>query len=298
VASTGAVTAAGPATVPVAVIVLTLNEELNLPAALASVAGWAEQVFVVDSFSSDSTPSVASDHGAEVYRHEFEHWSTQRNWALDNLPFHTPWVLFLDADEQLTSELALEATQALRSVADQVAGFYVSRRFIFLGRWLKGGGLWPNHVLRLVRRDRVRVEKIGAWEYFRVDGETLTLSGSLLHDDRKGVTDWVSKHNGYASAEAHAIVSDTRSVTTSKAQGSLEHQRQVTLRKHVWLRLPLLIRPWLLFIYRYGVQLGFLDGIPGFLYCFLHDLWFPLLVAAKVRELRLSGGGIALRRED
>lgn len=271
-----------------AVVILTLNEELNLPAALASVHGWAQQVFVVDSFSLDSTLEVARDHEAQVYQHAFEHWAAQRNWSLDNLPIETPWVLFLDADEQLTPALALEAAQALQSVSADVGGFYVSRRFIFLGRWLKGGGLWPNFVLRLVRKEKTRVERIGAWEYFRVAGQTRKLNGSLLHDDHKGVTDWVTKHNRYASAEAadDRRQSDTR--VAANTEGSLERRKQVMLRQHIWLRIPLLARPWILFAYRYGVQGGFRDGVPGFIYCFLHDFWFPLLVVAKVRELQLS----------
>jgi len=120
----------------ISVIILTFNEELNLPTSLGSVAVWADQVFIVDSFSNDRTLEVAKKFGVEIHQNSWSDWAIQRNWALDNLPIRNQWVLFLDADERVSTELANEIREALKNVPDEVSGFYINRRFIFLGKEL------------------------------------------------------------------------------------------------------------------------------------------------------------------
>ena len=173
------------------VLILTYNEEVNLPVTLASVCGWAGHVAVVDSFSTDKTVEIAADFDVPVYQNHFEHWASQRNWGFDNVPINTEWVLWLDADEQVTPELAQEITEALTMVEKDVAGFYMDRHFFFMGRWLKWGGYAPNWVLRLCRPDRTRLIPAGDREYFRIDGEARYLKGYLHHEDppRFGVLD-------------------------------------------------------------------------------------------------------------
>jgi hypothetical protein len=120
--------------VPVSVLIPTLDEEVNLPECLSSVA-WADEVFVVDSFSNDRTTTIARDSGAQVVQHAFESYSRQKNWALDNLPFRNEWVLIVDADERVTPELRCEIETTLATGA--CAGYYLNRRFIFLGVWIR-----------------------------------------------------------------------------------------------------------------------------------------------------------------
>ena len=268
---------------PVAVVILTYNEEANLPYALASVTDWARQVFVVDSFSTDRTLEIAKSHGAEVFQHPFEHWATQRNWAIDTLPTKSPWTLFLDADESVTEDLAEEISRELPRTPDDVAGYYLDRRFFFLGRCLKHGGYRPNWVLRLVRANRTRVVPAGDREYFHVNGKTLSLSGNLLHEDRRGLDFWIAKHNRISNmAVTHMR---TRGAQSGNGTGSSKegHLRN-WLRANALERFPALLRPFGMFIYRYFLRLGFFDGKEGAIYYFLHDFWYPFLIAAKTFE--------------
>ncbi len=270
---------------PLAVIILTYNEELNLPATLDSVCGWAAQVFVVDSFSTDRTLELAKSYGVEVHQHPFEDWATQRNWALDNLPIRVPWVLFLDADERVTSSLAEEIGRILPRTPPEVVAYYIDRHFFFMGRWLKHGGYSPNWVLRLVRPERTRVIPAGDREYFQVSGMARYLKGHLIHDDLRGLDFWITKHIRISSMAARRFVSPVAH-RISGPTGELEGHWRIWLRQNAVERLPLLMQPFAMFFYRWVLRLGFLDGTQGFVYYFLHDLWYPLLVSAKVMELR------------
>lgn len=282
---------------PLAVIILTYNEELNLPGALDSVCGWAGQVFVVDSFSTDRTVEIAKSYGAEIYQHPFGDycdWAAQRNWALDNLPIKHDWVLFLDADERVTPELAREITDVLPCVDAEVGGFYINRRFVFMGRWLRHGGRYPDRVLRLVRRDRTRVLRVGRAEYFQVNGRVQYLKHDMLHADQKGLAFWISKHNRYSDIGAKEVLelesgklsSFEQQNRNKGSQSELEGRYRIWIKQRVWPRLPSVARPLLRFFYRYFFQLGFLDGKEGLIYYVLHEFWYPFLIDAKAEELR------------
>src|SRR5207249_789568 len=148
----------GKENVALDVLILTRNEEKNIADCLQSVA-WARELFVVDSDSSDRTADIAKSFGASVFVHPFEGYATQRNWALENLPFSNEWVLMLDADERVPPALAAEIAKVIRSNGKGIVGFYLVRRFLFLGRWLRHGGLYPTWLLRLFNWRRVWFEE-------------------------------------------------------------------------------------------------------------------------------------------
>lgn len=277
---------------PLTVIILTYNEERNLPTSLSSVYGWAEEVFIVDSFSDDDTLSIAKEFGVEVYQNQFEHWATQREWALEVLPITTEWVLFLDADEAVSVELAAEIQEETTSWPDDVAGVFLDRRFYFLGRWLRHGGFAPNHVLRLIRPNRTKLIPAGDREYFHVDGKTQTLKGYLIHEDKRDLAFWIKKHNRI-SAYAAQFRFDQASYNefgknTSSASGSVEGRRRIFIKDRIVARLPFWLQPFLYFFYRYIFKLGFLDGKEGLFFYILHDFWYPWLIEAKIAELEYN----------
>ena len=273
---------------PISVIILTFNEEINLPTSLGSVAEWADQVFIVDSFSNDRTLDIAKEHGAKIYQNGWVDFATQRNWALDNLPIRNQWVLFIDADERVSPELANEISEALKNVSDAVSGFYINRRFIFLGKALKHGGYNPNWILRLVRPDKTRVLPAGGIEYFKVEGNVLRLKSLMIHEDAKDLSFFIDKHNKFYSELAAKKLFHNEKVSTEDTEKryALEGKRRIWLKENVLNKLPLFLRPLLLFGYKYFFKLGFLDGKEGFIYFFLHDFWYPFLVDAKVFELK------------
>ena len=274
------------AQVDVAVVVLTYNEQLNLAQALQSVRGWAREVFVFDSFSTDRTVDIAREHGAHVMQHRFENYARQRNAALDQLPITAEWVLFLDADEWLPDALKDEI-EGLIARDPTENGFYLSFRFLWMGRWIRRG-YYPTWVLRLLRRGKARCEDRSVNEHLVVEGATRRLANDFVHEDHRGVADWVEKHNRYTTLEARELFrlrSEQVGEIDARLFGS-QAQRRRWLRHRVFNRLPPLVRPVLYWIYRYFICGGFLDGREAFTYHFLQALWYPMLIDIKYLEMR------------
>ena len=278
--------------VPVSVLVLTRNEEANIAECLESV-GWADEVFVVDSFSTDRTGEIAERLGAKVYPHTFSGYAAQRNWALDYVPFSNEWVLMLDADERIPAALAGDIARAVCDEGDGPDGYYLTSRHHFLGRWLKHGGLYPTWILRLFRWQHVRFEDRPMNEHAILEGRAGYLRQPYEHQDRKPLSNWVVKHTRYAGLEAEEFLQETlaggyaSSIPIRLWGRQEERKRWIKLR--VWNRLPLLLRPFLFFFRNYFLRLGFLDGRPGFIYHVLWSFWYPFLVSASIMERRYEG---------
>jgi len=271
----------------VAVILLTYNEEVNIAQALGSVAGWAQELFVLDSFSTDRTLEIAGEYPCHIVQHRFENYATQRNYALDHLPITSEWVLFLDADEWLPAPLKQEISTVL-ATAPAANGFTLNRRLFWMGRWIRRG-YYPARILRLFRRGKGRCEDREVNEHLIVEGETAQLKHDFMHEDRKGVTEWIAKHNRYATLEAQALVNSAPAAEYREIDARFfgtQAQRTRWLRHRVWNRMPLLIRPFFYFGYRYVLTGGFLDGRQAFAFHFLQALWFPLLIDIKYLEMK------------
>jgi glycosyltransferase involved in cell wall biosynthesis len=273
--------------VPVSVVVLTFNEERNLAACLDSVKSWAARVFVVDSGSVDATLAIARGRGAEVVTHPFETHAKQWQWALATLPIETEWVLGLDADQQVTPELAEQIARLLQQ-GTAAAGVFVRRRQIFRGKWIRFGGYYPKYLLKLFRRSRVSVDADDLVDHhFSVSGPTVSLTGDLIEDNHNEaeIAVWTAKHNRYAVLQARQEVAATRErVGLSALFGNPD--ARVRFLKQVWSGLPLFVRPCLYVFYRYVLRLGFLDGKQGFIFHVLQGFWYRLLVDINVDELR------------
>ena len=187
---------------PVSVLVPTMDEELNLPECLDSIA-WADEVFVVDSFSQDRTVEIARARGAHAVQHPFETYARQKNWALDTVPLRHEWVLILDADERVTPELRAEI-ESLLAGGPACAGFYVNRRLIFLGRWIRHAGWYPSWNLRLFQHRLGRYEDRPVHEHVVLEGRVGYLRHDLLHLDRRPLEAFIARHNRYSTLEAEA----------------------------------------------------------------------------------------------
>jgi len=223
--------------VPVAVIVIAQNEELNIQHCLKSVVGWAEQVFVVDGFSIDRTPELARACGAKVVQHEFVDWASQRNWALENLPLRTEWVFFIDADEQVTDKFKTAFEKTILNAPDDLAGVYIRKTLYFLNRPLRHIHEPPH--MRIVRQGRARWIGEGAREYCLVRGRSVTLKEPLIHWDRKGLHSWIEKQNRNATREATVILNgqQTRNIPGEQAL-HIERPMRTWIRARVYARLP------------------------------------------------------------
>ena len=279
-----------PSSGTVAIVILTYNEEANIAHALSNVVDWADEVFVLDSMSTDGTVSLAQQYECHVAEHPFEDYSKQRNYALDTLPIRSEWVFFLDADERLSDQLKKEIT-SLVATSPIENGFHVKGRFIWMGRWIRHG-YYPTWFLRLFRRGKGRCENRAVNEHLSVAGAAGYLVNDLIHEDRRGIGDWIAKHNRYASLEALELTrteQERRSNELAPRLMGSQAERKRWIRRHVWNKLPPLVRPVAYFCFRYVLRLGFLDGIPGLTFHFLQALWYPILIDIKYLELRAIG---------
>jgi len=280
---------------PVTVLILTHNEELNVTDCLRSV-DWAAEVFVVDCSSEDRTVEIAQALGAKVFSHPFEGYAKQRNWALENLPFSNEWVLMLDADERVPSALADEIGRVIGASDGARAGYYIKFRFFFLGRWLKHGGLYPTWLLRLFKQHCVRIEERPMNEHAMLDGEAGYLQNPFDHSDNRPLSRWIAKHDHYADLEADEYLRERfgegyRDSIPARFWGTqAERKRWIKLR--VWNRLPLLVRPWLFFFRNYFLKGGFLDGPQGFAYHVLWSFWVRFLIDVKILERQRRRGSV------
>jgi glycosyltransferase involved in cell wall biosynthesis len=286
---------------PISVVVPTYNEERNIEDCLQSVCDWAGEIFVVDSGSSDRTMQIAMKYGAGIVHHPFETHARQWHWALENLPLQYDWVLGLDADQRVTPELAAELHRLFtveRVRLTQIDGFYINRRQVFRGKWIRHGGYYPKYLLKLFRRERVRTDPNDLVDHhFYIEGRVANLQHDFIEENKRenDISFWIDKHNRYAAllaGEEFLCRKHGRRRTIKPSLIGNPDQRTLWC-KQLWYRLPLFVRPFLYFLYRYLLRLGFLDGKEGFIFHFLQAFWFRLVVDIKLDELRqqpYSGG--------
>ncbi len=274
----------------IAVIILTLNEAANLGRCLDSVCGLAAEVIVVDSGSTDATIDIAKSYGATVIFHEFKNQAHQFNWALDNLEGDSKWILRLDADEYLLPELRDEIVSRLRDAPDDVCGYLMKRRMIFLGRWIRHGGYYPTWLLRLFRHGHARSELSEMDEHIVLHrGKTARLQNDFVDQNRKGLSDWCLKHERYASRQARVIVGCVGATDPAGLKARFfgnQIERKRWFKNNVYRRAPLFSRAFAYFLYRYFVRLGILDGREGLIFHYLHAAWYLFYVDAKIYEMR------------
>jgi glycosyltransferase involved in cell wall biosynthesis len=247
------------------------------------VRDWALEIFVVDSGSTDGTTGIARALGASLAEHSFESHSRQWDWALRNLPVRGDWILGLDADQQIGPELALEIQTVLKTGLNDVDGVFVKRRQIFRGQWIRHGGYYPKYLLKLFRAGAVRIDENDLVDHhFHVPGVTAKLSHDLIEANRKedDISFWIEKHSRYARKLATEEFRRRKGLRPDPIRAAwLGNPDQRTLRmKMLWLRMPLYVRPFLYFFYRYFFQLGFLDGKEGAIFHFMHAFWYRLLI--------------------
>jgi glycosyltransferase involved in cell wall biosynthesis len=277
---------------PVTVIIPVRNEAHNLRRCLESLKGVGE-IYVVDSQSTDETATIARSYGAKVVQfHYAGGWPKKRQWAMDTLPIAYDWILLLDADEVLTSELCAEIAEAIQN--PKVDGYYIALEMYFLGRCLRHSGarFWK---LALFRKGRGRYEcrledqdasmaDMEVHEHIVVSGAARKLQNSLVHHNVESLSRYIQKHNEYSNWEARVWVGGNRKDEIQPSLWGTQAQRRRWLRRH-FLMVP--GSPILFFFYKYLFCLGILDGVPGLIYCAFQGVQF-FHIKAKIYELRIS----------
>jgi len=281
-----------------AVIILTYNEGRHLERCLRQLKGVASEVFVIDSFSTDDTAEIARTHGAVVLQHAFVNYAKQFQWALEHAPIGADWIMRLDADEIIEKDLANQIIQELPRLSREVVGINLKRKHIFMNRWIRHGGRYPLILLRIWRRDHGRIEDRWMDEHMVVwGGRTVTFEGGFADFNLNDLTFFIEKHNRYATREAVDVLNQRlQFMPQDEALYSQESSRQAVLKRmikqQVYNKLPFQLSAFGYFLYRYFLQLGFLDGREGLIYHVLQGFWYRFLVGAKIEELSRGIAGV------
>ena len=285
--------------VPVSVLIPAKNEQANLPACLESLSR-ADEVFVVDSQSSDRSIEIAKVYGANVVQFYFNNrWPKKKNWSLENLPFRNEWVLIVDGDERIPPELWDEIAVAIQN--PNYDGYYLNRKVFFLGKWIRYGGKYPDWNLRLFKHAKGRYENLKTedirntgdnevHEHVILDGKAGYLKNDMIHEDFRDLYHWIERHNRYSNWEARVYYNiiegrdDSGTIGANLFGDAVQRKRFL---KKVWVWLP--FKPTLRFMLFYFIQLGFLDGKAGYIYARLLSQ-YEYQINAKLYELRCCGG--------
>ncbi len=266
--------------VPISVLILTRDEERNLPGCLDSVS-WCDDVVVLDSGSTDLTTALATARGCRVLHRSFDNWSSHQNWAVRNIAFRNPWVLNLDADERIDREFLLEMAAAVGS--GEPVAFRMRRRDYFRDLWLKHATFYPTWLIRLYRPEAVEFQRL-VNPVTVVDGAVGTLRGHIEHFPfSKGVSHWLERHNSYSSFESQEYLKKPPFSLRDLLTGTGPERRKAA--KALFARLP--GRPLVKFLYLYVFHRGFLDGAAGLDYCLLLS-FYEFMITLKLKEHRLK----------
>lgn len=272
------------------IVILTYNETLNIQKCLEEASKITKEIIIIDSYSTDTTLEICKKYNCKVFQNKFINQAKQLNWALENVPFDTEWVLRLDADEFFTEKLMQELQERLNTIPANVSGVFFKRRVYFMDKWIKHGGYYPTLLLRMWRKDKAICEERWMDEHMKLlEGDSITFEHDFIDYNQKNITWWIAKHNNYATREAieqlnieHKFLTDD--YVDAKPLGTQE-QRKRWIKEKVYTKLPLGVRPFLYFFYRYFFKLGFLDGFRGFTFHVLQGFWYRFLVDIKVYEL-------------
>lgn len=272
------------------VFIPTFNEEIHIERALKSAFSLTDNVYVIDSYSTDRTVEIAQKYGAQVYYYKWEadsNWAKKFNWTLENVPFQTEWIMRHDADEYVTDELRVKVIADLDKLDKNISAIAINRREYFMRRWMQHGGAYPKHTVRIFRLGKAHFEARIIDEHVEItEGSPVYWNVDTCDDKIISLTKWIANHNIHALKEALILIDNEIGLSeVSDDKKALDNDALKKRHKKMFYgRLPYFWRVWMFFVYRYLFKGGFLDGVEGFLYCFFQCLWYRTLADAKIVE--------------
>lgn len=269
-------------------IILTYNEELNIAECIKSIKNISKRIVVIDSYSNDQTVEIAKKNGAEVYQNVFKNQAQQFKYGLEKLGIGTVWVLRMDADERLTPDSAEELKKTCEdNMETDINGIIVPFEVTFLGKKLKHGGIYPFKKLVAFKFGLAEIEERAMDEHiYLLNGKSVQLKNISLHLDYKDLTTWIDKHNKYSSREILDYFDDSKKKSKNKQLNLLAAIKRFA-KIEIYYKLPMGIRAYFYYLYRYYIKLGFLDGKEGKIFAFLQAYWYRFLVDAKIYEKKI-----------
>jgi glycosyltransferase involved in cell wall biosynthesis len=272
------------------VLILTKNEEINIEACIRALL-FSDDIVVLDSFSDDRTLELARKYpNVRVVQRTFDTWSKHSNWAMEHIDFRHPWVYYSDADERVTPELRDEIMRLVNDPRTEPVAYRLRYKNMFLGRWLRWGGVYPVWIIRLFRPDQIRYEDREVNAHPVVKGKLGDLQGHFIHYSfNKGLVPWFTKHNSYSTMEANEAVRVRQTAVLTKMQQVRSREPGVARRALKDLSFFLPFRGAVRFVYMYVLRLGVFNGRPGLLYALMismYEYWIELKIAERERRWR------------
>ena len=278
----------------ISVIILTQNEEKHIERCLKSLLLFTDKIFIVDSGSTDRTIEIAESLGAKVIHNQWITYATQFNVGIAKNPFQTKWLMRMDADEYVTSELAQEINDTINNFSEDVSGFYIKRRVFFMNQWIRRGGYYPIWLLRIWKNGQGICEELWMDEHIKLSGgKTIQLKNDIVDHNLNNLTWWIQKHNNYAIREVIDLLDIKYNFAETERVEPVLFGTQEQRKRYLKIKyasLPLFTRPVIYFLFRYILKLGFLDGKKGLIWHFLQGLWYRFLVDAKLFEVYFRVG--------
>lgn len=278
-------------------IILTYNEALHLERCVASLRPVCERICIIDSYSTDNTVEIAKSLNVEVSQNAWENnYAAQLNWGIEHVNAQTEWTLRIDADEYLSDELIAEMHQQISSLAMDVTGIELTRKVNFKGKWIRFGGFYPIHLLRIWRSGKGVCESRLMDEHMILsEGEIVRFKGNLVDDNLNSIHWWVNKHNNYARREAADILNQVYQFAEETDLGDVALGKQAAFKRQAknsfYNKLPLGLRALVYFLFRFIIQLGFLDHPKVWVFHFMQGFWYRLLVDINVAEAKTYSRG-------
>ena len=265
------------------IIILTFNEEINIRKCLESIKNFADEIIIIDSFSNDKTKSICENYKVKFVQNKFINQAKQFNWALSNVEIKSKWIMRLDADEEVTENLAREIKININSESKN-NGFYICRKLIWCGKWIKYGGIYPLWLARIFKKGTAVYEE-RTEEHLLIDGKTGKIKGDLLENNLKNKIEYFTiKHLETAKGEVREIFDKSfdKNITSDKTLNKIRIRRFFKI--NFFNKTPLFLRSLFYFIYRYIFRLGFLDGKEGFTFHFFQAFWYRMFIDMLVDE--------------
>ena len=268
------------------IIILTHNEEINIKKCLDSLTKLSSDIVILDSYSSDSTIDICKKNNCRIFKNKFINHAHQMNWGLKNIKFKNDWILRLDADERIPKDLANEIINL--NPSNDINGYYINKRMYWMNKWLRYGRIYPHFILRLFRNGAGSYEE-KTEEHLVINGNCKKLKNDFYEKNEKnGISFFTKKHMQTAEGEVREILEKTKNkneVMPKLFGNKVERTRWFKLKAYN--NFPLFLRPFLYFIYRYFICLGFLDGLPGLTFHFLQAFWYRFYIDSRIYEDRL-----------
>jgi glycosyltransferase involved in cell wall biosynthesis len=270
-------------------LIITKNEEIHIERCINNIKKLVNNVLIIDSFSNDNTIEIAKKLNIKFIQNNFINHAKQFNFGLSQLSQDTDWILKIDADEILTPSLIAEIKNKLPNLDKNINGIYFKRHFVFQDTLIKYGRLSPVRLLRLFRFQKGKCDNRWVDEKIKVEGKTVQFKEYIIDQNLKSLSEWIRKHDRYSSAEAlNYLLIKYNSLFNNIEQSQLNFETPsvVSLKsRNLYAKLPLIIRAFIIFSYRYFFCLGFLHGKAGLIYFFLQSLWYRILVDVKILEV-------------